>query len=128
LSGAYVEEVIDPMADQVKVGPASELTPGRVQGAGRYAVGNADGELFAVTRRCRHLYADLADGSIDKSGCLVCPWHGSKYDVQNGRMVLGPQGIFAKIPGLGIAFKALTLVLPLGRGRVVNRDDTLFVE
>jgi hypothetical protein len=43
-------------------------------------------------------------------------------------MVLGPQGIFAKIPGLGTAFKALTVVLPLGRGRVVNRDNTLFVE
>ena len=116
------------MADQIEVGPASELTPGTVKGAGRYAVGNADGTLFAVTRRCRHLYADLADGSIDEAGCLVCPWHGSKYDVQTGRMVLGPQGIFAKVPGLGTALKALTLVLPLGRGRVVDHDDTLYVE
>ena len=115
------------MADQIEVGPASELTPGTVKGAGRYAVGNADGTLFAVTRRCRHLYADLADGSIDEAGCLVCPWHGSKYDVQTGRMVLGPQGIFAKVPGLGTALKALTLVLPLGRGRVVDHDDTLYV-
>jgi nitrite reductase/ring-hydroxylating ferredoxin subunit len=108
--------------------PASELTPGTVKGAGRYAVGNADGEFFAVTRRCRHLMADLADGSIDDAGCLVCPWHGAKYDVETGRMVRGPQGIFAKIPGLGLAFKALTLVLPLGRGRVVNRDKTIYVE
>jgi nitrite reductase/ring-hydroxylating ferredoxin subunit len=99
-----------------------------VKGAGRYAVGNAQGELFAVTRRCRHLYAGLADGSIDEDGCLTCPWHGAKYDVQTGRMVLGPRGIFAKIPGLGAAYKALTLVLPLGRGRVVERDDTLYVE
>jgi hypothetical protein len=43
-------------------------------------------------------------------------------------MVLGPQGISAKIPGLGMAFKALTLVLPRARGRVVERDKTLFVE
>lgn len=113
---------------EIEVGPASELTPGTVIGAGRYAVGNSDGELFALTRRCRHLYADLADGSIDDDGCLVCPWHGSKYDVDTGRMVRGPQGIFAKIPGLQSALKALTLVLPLGRGRVVERDDTLYVE
>ena len=33
---------------------------GEGAGAGRYAVGNADGDLFAVTRRCRHLCADLA--------------------------------------------------------------------
>lgn len=113
---------------EIEVGPASELTPGTVAGAGRYAVGNANGDLFAVTRRCRHLYADLARGSIDDEGCLVCPWHGSKYNVETGRMVRGPQGIFAKIPGLGAAFKALTLVLPLGRGTVVERDDTIYVE
>jgi len=116
------------MVDEVEVGPVSELTPGTVTGAGRFAVGNADGEMFAVTRRCRHLYADLAGGSIDESGCLVCPWHGSKYDVETGRMVRGPQGLYAKIPGLGTALKALTLVLPLGRGRVVERDNTLYVE
>ncbi len=116
------------MSGETEVGPAAELTPGTVKGAGRYAVGNADGELFAVTRRCRHLYADLAGGTIDEEGCLTCPWHGSKYDVKTGRMVLGPQGIFAKIPGLGLAFKALTLVLPLGRGRIVERDTTLYVE
>lgn len=113
---------------EIEVGPASELTPGSVTGAGRYAVGNSDGEVFALTRRCRHLYADLANGSIDEAGCLVCPWHGSKYDVETGRMVRGPQGIFAKIPGLQSALKALTVVLPLGRGRVVERDDTLYVE
>jgi nitrite reductase/ring-hydroxylating ferredoxin subunit len=116
------------MPDQVEVGPVSELPPGTVKGAGRYAVGNVDGGMFAVTRRCRHLNADLANGSIDEDGCLVCPWHGSKYDVRTGRMVRGPQGIFAKIPGLGTAYKALTWVLPLGRGRVVERDNTLYVE
>ena len=116
------------MPNEVEVGPASELPSGTVRGAGRYAVGNAEGELFAVTRRCRHLYADLANGSIDQDGCLVCPWHGSKYDVRTGRMVRGPQGIFAKIPGLGTAFKALTLVLPLGRGHVVERDGNVYVE
>lgn len=116
------------MSDEVEVGPVSELAPGTVKGAKRYAVGNANGELFAVTRRCRHLNADLANGSIDEAGCLVCPWHGSKYDVATGKMVRGPQGVFAKIPGLGTAFRALTAVFPLGRGRVIKRHDTLYVE
>lgn len=111
-----------------EVGPTSELGPGTVTGAGKYAVGNADGELFAVTRRCRHLMADLGDGSIADDGCLQCPWHGARYDVSTGRMTRGPQGVFAKIPGLGAAFKALTKVVPLGRGRVVDRDGTIVVE
>jgi nitrite reductase/ring-hydroxylating ferredoxin subunit len=116
------------MTKTTEVGPASELTPGKVTGAGIWAVGNSQGELFAVTRRCRHLYADLANGTIDSKGCLVCPWHGSRYDVHTGRMERGPQGIFAKIPGLSQGFKLLTKVIPLGRGNVVVRDDTAYVE
>jgi nitrite reductase/ring-hydroxylating ferredoxin subunit len=115
------------MSGETEVGPASELSPRTVRGAGRYAVGNTGEELFAVSRRCRHLFADLAGGRIDKSGCLVCPWHGSKYDVRTGRMVRGPQGFFAKIPGLGPAYKALTRVLPLRRGRIVQRDGIVYV-
>ncbi len=115
------------MADEIEVGPSAELAPGVVRRAGKYAVGNAQGELFAVTRRCRHLGADLADGSVDEEGCLVCPWHGAAYDVSTGQMTRGPQGIFAKIPGLGTGFRLLTKVLPLGRGKVVERDGTVFV-
>ena len=115
------------MTAEIEVGTESELMPGTVLGAGRYAVGNSDGHLFAVTRRCRHLGADLARGRIDRDGCLVCPWHASKYDVATGRMVRGPQGVFAKIPGLGAFFKGLTRVLPLGRGEVSVRDGKVFV-
>ncbi len=115
------------MAAEHEVGPATELTPGEIRGVGSYAVGNSDGEVFAVTRRCRHLRADLADGSIDDDGCLVCPWHGATYDVSTGQMTQGPQGVFAKIPGLGLSFRLLTRVLPLGRGTVTERNGTLFV-
>jgi nitrite reductase/ring-hydroxylating ferredoxin subunit len=112
---------------EVRVGLVSELTPGTVVGAGRYAVGNIGGEYFAVTRHCRHLYADLAKGRIDRDGCLVCPWHASKYDVKTGHMLRGPQGIYAKIPGLGFTLRQLTKVLPLGRGKVEVRDGVVYV-
>jgi len=112
---------------EIEVGLASDLPPGTVMGAGPWAVGNSLGTPFAVSRRCRHLYADLAKGRIDKDGCLVCPWHGSKYDVVTGRMVRGPQGVFAKIPGLGASYKLLTRVLPMRRGNVVERGAKLYV-
>jgi nitrite reductase/ring-hydroxylating ferredoxin subunit len=115
------------MGDELKVGPVGELTPGTVKGVGGYAVGNANGELFAVSRHCRHLRADLAGGSIDGEGRLVCPWHQSAYDVSTGRMVRGPQRGFEKVPGLGAAFKALTRVLPLRRAEVVEREGCLYV-
>ena len=113
------------MSEQ-KVGAASDLPPGTVVGVGRYAVGNAGGRYFAVTRRCRHLGADLARGSIDADGCLVCPRHQSAYDVTTGRMVRGPQGFYARIPGLDFAFRMLTRVLPLGRTPVSERDGELY--
>jgi nitrite reductase/ring-hydroxylating ferredoxin subunit len=97
--------------------PAASVPEGTVTSVGEYAVGN-NGEYFAVGRKCRHLRADLAGGTIDADGCLVCPWHASKYDVLTGLMVRGPQGVYAKIPGLGWAFKTLTKVIPLKRGTV----------
>src|SRR3954463_13176935 len=71
---------------------------GGVAGAGDWAVGRSQGEIFAVSRRCRHQFADLADGTVDADGCLVCPWHQSRYDVRTGAMVSGPKG-FLGSPG-----------------------------
>ncbi len=107
--------------------PAADVPEGTVTGSAGYAVGN-NGEYFAVGRRCRHLRADLAGGSIDADGCLVCPWHQAKYDVTSGRMVRGPQGIFAKIPGLSQSFVALTKAWPLRRGKVTVDGDELQID
>jgi nitrite reductase/ring-hydroxylating ferredoxin subunit len=115
------------MSLEHEVGPVAELPSGAVAGAGGYAVGNIGGELFAVSRRCRHLGADLANGTLDEEGRLVCPWHQSAYNVRTGRMLRGPQGGFAKVPGLGAFYGALTRVLPLRRGQVLERNGCLFV-
>lgn len=113
------------MTDSV---PASDVTSGKVAGAGKFAVGLSKGEPFAVSRRCRHLGADLAGGKVSADGCLVCPWHRAEYDVSSGRMVKGPQGIFAKVPGLGAMFKALTKVAPLRTRKVVKDGKNLRID
>jgi nitrite reductase/ring-hydroxylating ferredoxin subunit len=110
-----------------RVGATSELGPGSVHGAGPWVVVNVDGERLALSRRCRHLRADLADGRIDEEGCLVCPWHHARYDVHSGRMVTGPQGVFARVPGLGTAFTTLTKVAPLRKAEVIERDGEVIV-
>jgi nitrite reductase/ring-hydroxylating ferredoxin subunit len=107
--------------------PVADVPEGTVTGSAGYAVGN-NGDYFAVSRKCRHLRADLANGSIDTDGCLVCPWHQAKYDVTTGRMVRGPQGIFAKIPGLSASFVALTKAWPLRRGKVTVEGDELQID
>ena len=115
------------MNKETQVGPVADIPPGTVVGAGHWAVGNNNGTLFAVGRRCRHLFADLGRGTLDDEGCLVCPWHGSAYDVTTGQMVRGPQGAFAKVPGLDPAYVAMTKALPLARGTVDVRDGVVYV-
>ena len=107
--------------------PVADVPPGSVTRSGGYAVGN-NGDYFAVSRRCRHLRADLADGSIDADGCLVCPWHQAKYDVKTGRMTRGPQGVFAKIPGVDAGYIALTKTWPLHLGTVTVAGDELQID
>jgi len=108
-------------------GTEQELSAGSVRRVGPWAVGNVEGRYFAVSRRCRHLGADLSEGSIDAAGCLVCPWHRAAYDVETGRMRRGPQGVFAKIPGLDAAYRKFTAVWPLSRARVTVRDGSVIV-
>lgn len=64
------------------------LPPGAVGRAGSWAVVNRDSEVAAMSARCRHQLGDLSKGALDG---LVCPWHGSRDDVDSGQMVSGPK-------------------------------------
>jgi nitrite reductase/ring-hydroxylating ferredoxin subunit len=102
-----------------------------VRRVGDWAVGNAGGSDFAVSRRCRHQLADLSRGSVDEQGCLVCPWHGSQYDVRTGEMVQGPHGFLAwhgPTPGYTQLVRAYGRLLRLRVGRVVRRGGRIDVE
>ena len=111
--------------------PSRELPPGTVRRVGRWAVGNRDGEPFAVSRRCRHQLADLSKGSLDADGCLVCPWHQSRYDVQSGAMVTGPRGLLGyhgATPGYTRLVLAYGRYLRLRVRRARRREDTVVVD
>jgi nitrite reductase/ring-hydroxylating ferredoxin subunit/uncharacterized membrane protein len=45
--------------------------------------------VVAFADRCTHRGAPLDEGSVEQ-GCLVCPWHGSSFDVQDGSVRRGP--------------------------------------
>jgi nitrite reductase/ring-hydroxylating ferredoxin subunit len=106
------------------LGAPDPLRPGTVRRQGRWALGNAGGTEFAVSRRCRHQLGDLAKGEIDQDGCLVCPWHGSRYDVSSGAMVRGPRGFLGwhgPTPGYSALVLAYGRRLRLRVGRVRRR-------
>ena len=109
--------------------PASSLPEGAVARAGAWTVANRGGDLRAVSSRCRH-QLDLSKGSLDADGCLVCPWHGSRYDLDSGETVSGPKGFLlyvGRTPGYTQLVKAYGLVLRLRRRQVVREGDDLVV-
>jgi nitrite reductase/ring-hydroxylating ferredoxin subunit/uncharacterized membrane protein len=49
----------------------------------------SNGEIAAFGEFCPHLAAPMSDGWVDR-GRLVCPWHGSRFDVCSGEVLRGP--------------------------------------
>jgi nitrite reductase/ring-hydroxylating ferredoxin subunit len=91
---------------------------------GALAVGISAGKPFAVSNRCRHLFASLGKGRVTDDGCLECPWHASLYDIGSGEMVRGPQGAFKPLAG---AVKATTGARSLKTFRVELREGAIWL-
>lgn len=59
-------------------------------------VTRVEGRAYAVENRCAHLGWSMANGKLEGS-TLTCPWHGSKFDVCDGKN-LDWVSAFAGIP------------------------------
>lgn len=104
---------------------------GEVQRVGSWAVVEDDDGLRAVSRRCRHQLGDLARGTVDADGYLVCPWHQSRYDTRTGEMVAGPRGFLGyhgPTPGYSGLVRLLGRVVPLRVRRARRAGGDVVVE
>jgi nitrite reductase/ring-hydroxylating ferredoxin subunit/uncharacterized membrane protein len=48
-----------------------------------------EGEYSAIAERCSHLGGPLHEGSV-QGVTVMCPWHGSTFDVRDGTVCAGP--------------------------------------
>jgi len=55
----------------------------------RFRIVEIDGALHAHTTMCPHLGGPLEDAAPDPQGCIVCPWHGYRFDLRTGRSAEG---------------------------------------
>jgi nitrite reductase/ring-hydroxylating ferredoxin subunit/uncharacterized membrane protein len=62
----------------------------------RVRAGDADvllvrqhGRVCALAHSCAHLGGPLSEGTL-KDGSVVCPWHGSEFALEDGRVLNGP--------------------------------------
>jgi nitrite reductase/ring-hydroxylating ferredoxin subunit/uncharacterized membrane protein len=49
----------------------------------------AEGQIYALAETCSHLGGPLSEGAL-KNGGIVCPWHGSRFALADGRVLDGP--------------------------------------
>lgn len=50
------------------------------------------GRVYALADRCSHLGGPLSDGKLG-DGCIECPWHGSQFALEDGKVLQGPATI-----------------------------------
>jgi nitrite reductase/ring-hydroxylating ferredoxin subunit len=88
-------------SDWIDLGPLDDLPEGRP--ALRTGTGGSAAVPLAVVRRgtnvdvfvgvCAHLSGPLYEGAVEEvrgTACLVCPWHGSAFDLGSGAPRRGP--------------------------------------
>jgi 3-phenylpropionate/trans-cinnamate dioxygenase ferredoxin subunit len=80
---------------EFEVAAEAEFPPGSskiVQHGGLYiGVYNCGGELYAIEDRCSHDDGPLCEGDWDEDLCrVICPRHGSAFDLASGRPVTLP--------------------------------------
>ena len=75
------------MDNFVRVASVSDVPPGDVMlvelDGERVALANVDGEIYAVAEECSHEACPLSEGELEDQ-LLVCPCHGSAFDVTTG--------------------------------------------
>jgi 3-phenylpropionate/trans-cinnamate dioxygenase ferredoxin subunit len=81
------------------------------------------GKVHAVSGRCPHMGARLAEGKLDGT-VITCPRHGSQFDVTNGQVMR-----WTKWSGVvGSAVKLIKSPRPLGVYPVRVEGDKILVE
>ena len=48
-----------------------------------------DRQVIALADRCTHRGGPVHDGTLEK-GMITCPWHGSRFCIEDGSVVEGP--------------------------------------
>jgi nitrite reductase/ring-hydroxylating ferredoxin subunit/uncharacterized membrane protein len=75
------------VADEASV---KELEPLLVRSADvEIVLVREQGALYALLERCAHQGGPLHEGRIE-DGCVVCPWHSSRYRLSDGVALSGP--------------------------------------
>jgi nitrite reductase/ring-hydroxylating ferredoxin subunit len=89
----------DPAVEDWQVaGSAEDLADGKLIGVQATVEGQPvpvvllkqGNRIHALNGRCAHAGGPLAEGALVEAICVECPWHGSRFDMRDGRVMQGP--------------------------------------
>jgi nitrite reductase/ring-hydroxylating ferredoxin subunit len=87
------------MPEFVKVGSTADFEGSEAgklveTGGQRIAIFNLGGSYYAIEDTCPHRGGPLSEGTVD-AGSVICPWHGSRFNVKTGAVLTPPsrQGV-----------------------------------
>lgn len=82
-----------PPSDFVPVLAERELAEGTMKqakaGDVSIMLARRGGRIYALAESCAHLGGPLSEGTLE-GGSVVCPWHGSRFALQDGHVLNGP--------------------------------------
>ena len=85
--------VVDQPEEFTEIARASEVPDGSMRRARKdeqdVLLVRQRGRVCALAHPCSHLGGPLSEGTL-KDGSVVCPWHGSEFALEDGRVINGP--------------------------------------
>lgn len=86
-----------------KVAAADELKNGEkkkvILGDNVFLLTKIDGAYYALNNKCPHMGGSLFDGTLTGT-TIICPRHGTAFDVRTGAIVRGGRLVFVSIKGV----------------------------
>ena len=91
--GAAMREGVEAMAEFVAVSRVDGFDEGEMKAfdvrGTRIAVAYVNGLFQAFDDTCTHMGCSLAGGDLEET-TVICPCHGSEFDVRSGEVLQGP--------------------------------------
>jgi nitrite reductase/ring-hydroxylating ferredoxin subunit len=76
------------------------------------------GEVYTMDNTCPHAGGSMASGSVDDTGCAVCPWHNWPFHLETGQL--------RDMPGVTITTYKTRKLLREGKPTIIQADLPIY--
>ena len=81
-------------------------------------------KVYAIANQCPHLNLPVQNGKVTEQGTIVCQWHRSEFNLEDG----SPAAWSTWPPGVGKVLASVSKEKPLRTYSVRREEGTIWVE